>query len=553
MKLENPLRGQLCRLLLVNTLTLGLEACLAAGTLYIPPLLLQAGLEEHTMTMALAVSPVLTLVILPMLGSASDSWKSRYGRRRPFIWVLCLGVFWGMQIIPHTWQLATLLFPHYPRWFEGLLLAGAVCLLDVGGQAALTMVMALVSDLFPKEEENRRAFAINSMMTSLGGCLGFLLPAVDWSHYAIAAYLGGQKAFVCTMLTTFCFLCLITTIFIKEESTIKDKPKKIVCRRYSNTWKGRNCPNEILPGHCCLVTLRRYTLSGVSALPRMYKSVTHVPAVIWRLCVAETFNWTSIMIVFLFFGDYMGEGLYKGEPKADPQSEEKQLFDEGVRMASVGLLLQSAVSVLSSVIMDCWITLLGSRVVYVSGAAVAVLATLVASFTNSVTTVVIMVALTGYSMCVFNVVPRTLLCLYHSQKQVFFTSPTPKSQQLSNRGDNKLASNGQVPLNSPGCTTRLPFPGTESSAGSPHVSLMVDGGDKGNADCLPHLQRGIGFDMALLDGAYLLSQILPAMSIGFIVEMAKSVRAYMATACFVGVLAFFCSTRVIYNREDLHH
>lgn len=44
---------QMWKLLLVNTLSCGLEVCMAAGTVYIPPLLLQAGMEERYMTMML--------------------------------------------------------------------------------------------------------------------------------------------------------------------------------------------------------------------------------------------------------------------------------------------------------------------------------------------------------------------------------------------------------------------------------------------------------------------------------------------------------------------
>lgn len=41
------------QLLLVNSLTFGLEVCLAAGITYVPPLLLEVGVEEKFMTMVL--------------------------------------------------------------------------------------------------------------------------------------------------------------------------------------------------------------------------------------------------------------------------------------------------------------------------------------------------------------------------------------------------------------------------------------------------------------------------------------------------------------------
>lgn len=87
-------------------------------------------------------------------------------------------------------------------------------------------------------------------------------------------------------------------------------------------------------------------------------------------------------------------------------------------MASLGLFLQCVVSVLCSVLMDFWVALLGARVVYISGIALLVLATIVMSVSESVITVTVMVAVTGYSLCVLQVLPYTLLCLYHSNRQV---------------------------------------------------------------------------------------------------------------------------------------
>lgn len=87
-------------------------------------------------------------------------------------------------------------------------------------------------------------------------------------------------------------------------------------------------------------------------------------------------------------------------------------------MASLGLLLQAVVSVLCSSGIDRWVACLGSRAVYISGTALLMFVTAVMTFTDSVLTVTVMAALSGYSLCVCQVVPRTLMCLYHSNKQV---------------------------------------------------------------------------------------------------------------------------------------
>ena len=44
----------------------------------------------------------LGLLFIPLIGSASDQCNSSYGRRRPFIWLLSLGVLLALLIIPHA-------------------------------------------------------------------------------------------------------------------------------------------------------------------------------------------------------------------------------------------------------------------------------------------------------------------------------------------------------------------------------------------------------------------------------------------------------------------
>lgn len=58
------MQGRVCQLLLVNALTCGLEVCMAAGTFYIPPLLLQAGMEERYMTMVLGESTLYDHIVI---------------------------------------------------------------------------------------------------------------------------------------------------------------------------------------------------------------------------------------------------------------------------------------------------------------------------------------------------------------------------------------------------------------------------------------------------------------------------------------------------------
>uniref|UniRef100_A0A8C7KFB4 Solute carrier family 45 member 3 n=1 Tax=Oncorhynchus kisutch TaxID=8019 RepID=A0A8C7KFB4_ONCKI len=591
------MQGRVCQLLLVNALTCGLEVCMAAGTFYIPPLLLQAGMEERYMTMVLGVGPVLGLIFVPMIGSYSDSWRGRFGRRRPFIWLLCVGVLLGLQVLPQASHLAALLYPQRPRWLEGILLVGAACLLEFSGQACFTPLEALISDQFPGEEESRRAFSVYSLMISLGGCLGYLLPALDWSHAPTAAYLGGQQAFIYALITLIFLTCLLSTVFISEDRWTEGKETRkgvsVSSTLSPSHWRSRYCGHPLLSRtQCVRMAVGWFVSLCVSALPRVYGVCMSLPAVIRRLFVAELFSWMALMSFMLFYTDFMGVGLYRGVPNATPGTQERLRYDEGrmgrhlldpfhllqkvaanltfsfflpcdifirfsihpfqcshrstlpsylpgVRMASVGLFLQCLISVVCSILMERWMVLLGTRAVYVSSVILLALATAVMSFSKSVVMVTVMAAATGYTFCVLQVLPYTLLCLYHSDKRVFFSS---SKSRPSHQGESDDHTNSK-PLLTPdhGKTPLL-------TSASPHVSLPLE--REGEAIPLP--QRGMCLDMAILDSAYLLSQVLPALCLGSIVQQSHSVSAYMASACFLSLLSLLCSTGVVFTRSDLH-
>ncbi|KAI1890671.1 hypothetical protein AGOR_G00156050 [Albula goreensis] len=547
--------AKLARLLLVNTLSCGLEICMATGTIYIPPLLLEAGVEERFMTMVLGVGPVLGLVFVPMIGSASDKWSGRFGRRRPFIWTLCLGVLLSLFIIPNASRLAALLVP-LPHFLEVLLLVVGICLMEFCGQACFTPLEALVSDLFPGEEESRQAFSVYSLMISIGGCMGYLLPAMDWNTFTLASYLGGQEAFIYALLTVIFLLCLLTTIFISEVQGKGEVSKKRPISSTFPTHKASPCCTLFFlfrPKHL------RMVLGGcLSILPELRRMYKQVPLVIRRLFMAELCSWMGLMSFLLFYTDFVGEGLYNGVPAAVPGSEGRLLYDEGVRMGSLGLFLQCSTSVVFSLLMDRLVKWWGMRVVYLTSIAVLALATMVMSVSRYLPLVTLMAAATGYTFSTLQVLPYALICLYHSDQKVFFPCSNPRMSE----GQETIEKRLMLP---PGAITQhyrnehsneMSGPGASQPAlaAAPtrgiYVSLQMDGTFSAAPTPLEPA-RGMCLDMAILDSAYLLSQVLPSLLLGFIVQLTESVTAYMACASAFSLLAFYISSRMIFNSTDL--
>ncbi|XP_052453595.1 solute carrier family 45 member 3 [Carassius gibelio] len=543
------------RLVLLNSLTCGLEICVAAGITYVPPLLLEAGVEEQYMTMVLGIGPVLGLLFIPLIGSASDHCNSSYGRRRPFIWLLSLGVLLALFIIPHADVLAANLSWGSSRRNQalqvGLLILG-VGLLDFCGQVCFTPLEALLSDLYRDRDDCGQAFAMFSFMVSLGGCVGYLLPALDWSGGLLSFYLGGQAECLFSLLILIFMVSVLVTMKVSEEplSTLEPGPPE---------------PRRCFPRSCCYLfqcKLRALKSGPLMCLlrtcwsmtPAIYRSYCHVPRVMQQLCLAQLCSWMGVMSFMLFYTDFVGEGLYEGVPSAAPGTALRQRYDEGIRMGSLGLFLQCATSTFFSLVMSRLVRLFGSRAVYLSSMVCFTISALVICLSKSVLLVTAMSALTGFAYATLQTLPYTLTCHYHKEKEVYMqNSKTPKPH-----------TNGFTITRDSVCLTLDSGPGDlnhKSGISNGHVphsrdepgyypSLYQNGAHLG-LESEDFEKRGVGLDFAILDSTFLLSQVFPTLFMGMIVQFTESVTMYIASSAIFGAIGIYFATHIIFDQKDL--
>ncbi|KAK7471753.1 hypothetical protein BaRGS_00035635 [Batillaria attramentaria] len=65
-------------------------------------------------------------------------------------------------------------------------------------------------------------------------------------------------------------------------------------------------------------------------------------------------------------------------------------------------------------------------------------------------------------------------------------------------------------------------------------------------------ERGIGTDMAVLDSAYFLSQVILSVLMGGIVHITGTVVSYMVTAGAFGLLACFFIQHIVTCQEEMY-
>lgn len=88
-------------LVLLSGTVCGIEFCYAAETAFVTPILLSLGLNIKFVTMIWCLSPLIGFFLTPVLGSLSDSCEAKFGRRRPFILLLSVGILLGLILVPN--------------------------------------------------------------------------------------------------------------------------------------------------------------------------------------------------------------------------------------------------------------------------------------------------------------------------------------------------------------------------------------------------------------------------------------------------------------------
>ena len=64
-------------------------------------------------------------------------------------------------------------------------------------------------------------------------------------------------------------------------------------------------------------------------------------------------------------------------------------------------------------------------------------------------------------------------------------------------------------------------------------------------------RRGIGLDLATLDSALYLSQVLLSATMGYLVYITGNVLMYIVVAAAFGLAACICIFQVIYTKKDM--
>ena len=168
------------RILMLAAAALAIEVAFTVETGYGIPTLLRGGLEEEYTSIMWAFSPILGIFFQSYIGSASDRCRSRWGRRRPFIFAGGLAVCFSLTLFAYGRPISATLFQGN-KFFATLVL---FVLMDFSlDQFEPPVRMYLLDVVSP--EDNEKANNIYSAMMAFGSFIGSLICAVDWGSLRI--------------------------------------------------------------------------------------------------------------------------------------------------------------------------------------------------------------------------------------------------------------------------------------------------------------------------------------------------------------------------------
>ncbi len=291
---RNSIQESISRLILPLNISigfLGIQFAWAIQMGQMSPLLEKLGSVAWLTSLIWAAGPVTGVMVQPIVGKLSDNFRSRFGRRRPFLLTGAVLTALALIIMPNSPFLGQALNDILPIQFNyGLLIAALMLwVLDASINITQGPYRALVPDVVDKERQTT-AYSMMSFTIGLGAVAAFLIAyKIDAMHNLF--YLGAIAMLVAIGWTAF-----TTPEPSSLEMEIDDTDK--------NT-------------------------GFLSLLAAPFTSIRSMPAEGLKLCFAHSFTWFGLMCLFVFFSVFVPKQVF-GAVGADTP-----LYTEGVQWASL--------------------------------------------------------------------------------------------------------------------------------------------------------------------------------------------------------------------------
>ncbi|KAF3645560.1 sucrose transport protein SUC4 [Capsicum chacoense] len=329
-----PSRVPLRLLFRVASVAGGIQFGWALQLSLLTPYVQELGIPHAWASIIWLCGPLSGLLVQPLVGHMSDKCTSRFGRRRPFIVAGSVSIMMAVLIIGFSADIGWVLGDRGEVKVRAIAaFVVGFWLLDVANNMTQGPCRALLADLTQKDHRRTRvANAYFSLFMAIGNILGF----------ATGSYSGWYKIFPFTLSTACTINCanlkaafILDIIFIATTTCIsisaaKEQPLD-PSRASSHTGE------EIAESSHGQEEAFLWELFGI---------FKYFPTVVWVILLVTALTWIGWFPFLLFDTDWFGREIYGGEPN------DGKNYSAGVRMGSLGLMLNSVLLGITSLFME---------------------------------------------------------------------------------------------------------------------------------------------------------------------------------------------------------
>ncbi|XP_054612993.1 membrane-associated transporter protein isoform X2 [Dunckerocampus dactyliophorus] len=437
-----PPRRSLGRLILHSLVMFGREFCYAVEGAFVTPVLLSVGLPRSMYSLVWLISPILGFLLQPIIGSASDYCRSPWGRRRPYILTLGLLMLVGITLFLNgDLAISALVSDRSLRttWAIVVVMLGVV-LFDFAADFIDGPIKAYLFDVCSYQDKER-GLHYHALLTGLGGAFGYLVGAMDWGHSLLGQLLGSEYQVI------YFFSALTWSIFlIVHLFSIPEQPLATTDTRGPSTLSALRQLGSQHNGYGTLskeamvpavpdIRQRSFSALGEAnavtssakqpnkearermTLKSLTKAIINMPNHYRYLCISHLLGWTAFLCNMLFFTDFMGQIVYKGNPYAEHNSTAYATYERGVEVGCWGLCINAVSSSLFSYVQRFLLPYIGLKGLYFLGYFMFGMGTsLIGLFPNVIATL-ILCSVFGIMSSTLYTIPFNLIAEYQREEE----------------------------------------------------------------------------------------------------------------------------------------
>ncbi|KAI3993001.1 hypothetical protein MKX01_009744, partial [Papaver californicum] len=328
-----PKKVPLRKIFRVASMGCGIQFGWALQLSLLTPYVQELGIPHAFASLVWLCGPLSGFLVQPLIGHMSDRCTSKFGRRKPFIVAGAISIILAVLVIGHSADIGGLFGDtnqSRPRAIIAFVLG--FWLLDVANNMTQGPCRALLADLTGKDQRRSRiANAHFSLFMAVGNILGFATGSYSGWYRIFPFTITSSCTVNCANLKSAFFLDIVFMVITTYVSISAAQEVPLTSNRSTNSENER--PEQ-------------FDSVQEPFIGELFHTFTYLTGPIWIILLVTSLTWVGWFPFLLFDTDWMGREIYKGKPN------EGQNYHTGVSMGAFGLMLNSVVIGVTSVVME---------------------------------------------------------------------------------------------------------------------------------------------------------------------------------------------------------